>query len=405
MSTKERFLSYIAFDTQSDPNSDTSPSTEKQKRLGEYLVKELTQIGIADAYLDQYGYVYAFLPTNQESKLTVGLIAHMDTAQEMPGECLNPKIISRWQGEDIELGNSLILSSQAFPILNKYRGHELITTDGTTLLGGDDKAGIAIIMETINLLVKEDLPRPNIMVVFTPDEEIGQGTSHFDYSKKMDFAYTLDGGPIDVINFENFNAWSAEITVEGKAIHPGDAKNKMVNSLLVAMELQSMLPAFENPAFTEKYEGFYHLTEMGGTVAQTKMHYIIRNHDETKIKQQLELMKSICSFLNQKYGANTVDLQLKKSYANMRPLLLERHEVLEYPIKALKRKGITASFEPIRGGTDGARLTFGGIPCPNLGTGSGNHHGPYEFASVDAMDKMTEVLVELMKIIALETND
>ena len=402
MSTKERFLTYIAFDTQSNPNSETFPSTERQKRLGEHLVEELRKLGIDNAYLDQYGYVYGFFPTNRNSKLTVGIIAHMDTAQEMPGQCLNPKIIANWQGEDIKLENGLVLSTKAFPILNKYLGHELITTDGTTLLGADDKSGIAIIMDAIHQLVKEDLPRPNVMVVFTPDEEIGQGTKHFDYSKKIDFAYTLDGGPIDVINFENFNAWSADITIEGKAIHPGDAKNKMVNSLLVAMELQSLLPTFENPAFTEKYEGFYHLTEMSGTVAQTKIHYIIRNHDETKIKQQLELMKSVCSFLNQKYGANTVDLQLKESYANMRPLLLKRHEVLEYPIKALKRKGIIASFEPIRGGTDGARLTYGGIPCPNLGTGSGNHHGPYEFASVDAMDKMAEVLVELMKIIALE---
>lgn len=396
---KERFLNYISFDTQSDETSISSPSTMKQRLLGEHLVKELKEIGVNDVHLDQYGFVYGFIPSPINNAKTVGLIAHLDTATEISGKDIKPQIIKNYQGEDIHLCDDMFLTIEKFPHLKKYLGHELITTDGSTLLGADDKAGIAIIVEMVSRLLKGKSQYPNLVIVFTPDEEIGRGIDYFNYNLKMDFAYTIDGNDIEHINFENFSANSADIVIKGHSIHPGAAKGKMINSSIIAMEFHRMLPDFDNPAYTEKYEGFNHLSSINGTVSETKMHYLLRNHDEDKLAQQIALFKAITSFLNQKYGDNTINLTIKENYRNMRPIILTQPNILEYPIKALKKIGLNPSFEPTRGGTDGARLSFKGIPCPNLGTGSGNHHGPYEFVSVQAMEKMVEALIIMLEII------
>lgn len=406
MSLLENFIRYVKIDTQSQEGCDYNPSTKKQFNLGNILVEELKNLGVTNAYIDEHCYVYGFIPSNSESTKTIGLIAHLDTATEMTGCNVNPQIIEKYDGKDIILNKELniIMSPNEFPSLTKYVGKTLITTDGTTLLGADDKAGIAIIMEVVKELSENpDIPHPNIIITFTPDEEVGMGTATFnyDYYKQYncDTAFTLDGDEIESINFENFNAASATVTVKGKAIHPGSAKNKMVNSMHLAMEFHQMLPVDMVPAKTEKYEGFNHLNHMTGTVEETVMHYIIRNHDINKFEEQKKLFENVVSFLNNKYGEKFFNVEINDSYFNMRELVLKNSHGLECAIKALQKEGVQPTLEPIRGGTDGARLTFNGITTPNLGTGGGNYHGKYEYVCLDDMNKMVKVVIRLLDLI------
>ncbi len=402
---KNKFIKYVSIDTQSDETlvvNDKQPSTDKQLLLGKVLLEELKKFKLSDIKMDQYGYVYAYLNGNVKTNLCVGLIAHLDTATELSGKDVCPNVIECYDGSNIILKNNVILTKESFPSLKNQLNHTLITTDGTTLLGGDDKAGIAIIMQTIEEIIRNDLPHPNIIVTFTPDEEIGRGTAHFDYDYYKDhhceFAYTLDGGPINEINFENFNAASAVIKVAGTSIHPGSAYRKMVNSLHLAMEFHQMMPVYQVPALTKDYEGFYHLTEMTGDVSSSTLTYIIRNHHQQEFNKQKEFIKSLVNFMNQKYQ-NRFTLTIKDSYFNMRDLILSKSEILTYPVKALNRLNLNPCFVPIRGGTDGAVLTYHGLYTPNLGTGDYNCHGAYEYVDLDEMVKMVEVVLEMLKII------
>lgn len=405
MSLLENFIKYVKIDTQSQEGINHNPTTKKQFILGQMLVDDLHSLGIDNAFIDDYCYVYAFIPTNTSCQETIGLIAHLDTALEMTGKNVVPQIINNYDGKDIILNKDLniIMNTSEFPNLKKLKGDTIITTDGTTLLGADDKAGIAIIMEIVNKLINnKDLPHPNIIITFTPDEEVGMGTNSFNYEyynkHNCHMAYTFDGDEIESLNFENFNAASATVKVKGKAIHPGSAKGKMVNSIHLAMEFHQMLPVDQVPSKTEKYEGFNHLNNIEGSVEETTLHYIIRNHDMKKFREQIELFNQITQFLNYKYGENYFETTITDSYYNMRELVLQNPKVLEYAIKALQRNKIEPTLEPIRGGTDGARLSFNGIITPNLGTGGGNYHGKYEYVSLDKMQKMVKVGLEILKI-------
>lgn len=398
---KNRFLKYISFDTQSDESSKTIPSTSKQKELGKFLKNELNNLGLTNAFIDEFGYVYAYLESNCHSDKTIGLISHMDTSDEASGANVKPVIIENYQGQIINVNKELgvILNPSEFPYLLKQLGHELITADGTTLLGADDKAGIAIIMTAIDELIKGKIDYPNIIITFTPDEEIGRGTDKFNYDfykeHNCSIAYTIDGGEPNYINYENFNAASAIITINGKSIHPGSAKGKMINSQLIAMEFNSLLPSNMLPSLTDGYEGFNHLTSIEGTVSKTTMSYIIRNHDMNKFNQQKELFLFATDFLNKKYGANTVNTQINDSYYNMKDLVLTNKDILTKVEDALKENGLEPVYDPIRGGTDGARLTYSGILTPNLGTGGQNYHGPFEYLDVDEASTMVNVVKSL----------
>ena len=398
---KNRFLKYISFDTQSDESSKTIPSTSKQKELGKFLKNELNNLGLTNAFIDEFGYVYAYLESNCHSDKTIGLISHMDTSDEASGANVKPVIIENYQGQIINVNKELgvILNPSEFPYLLKQLGHELITTDGTTLLGADDKAGIAIIMTAIDELIKGKIDYPNIIITFTPDEEIGRGTDKFNYNfykeHNCSIAYTIDGGEPNYINYENFNAASAIITINGKSIHPGSAKGKMINSQLIAMEFNSLLPSNMLPSLTDGYEGFNHLTSIEGTVSKTTMSYIIRNHDMNKFNQQKELFLFATDFLNKKYGANTVNTQINDSYYNMKDLVLTNKDILTKVEDALKENGLEPVYDPIRGGTDGARITYSGILTPNLGTGGQNYHGPFEYLDVDEASTMVNVVKSL----------
>lgn len=400
---KQRFLKYISFDTQSCDESVTIPSTMKQKDLGEYLSQELISLGIAEAFMDEHGYVYAYIPSNCNSNETIGLIAHLDTSDEASGKDVKPQIINKYNGDIITLNKELglYLDPKEFNYLNKVIGHELITTDGTTLLGADDKAGIAIIMTVIEELLNSDIKYPNLIVTFTPDEEIGRGTEAFNYNyyadKKCKYAYTLDGGEPNVINFENFNAATCVVTFTGKSIHPGSAKNKMINAGLVAMEFNELLPSNMVPSLTENYEGFNHLVEISGSVSSSKLVYIIRNHDLRIFNSQKELFVKASEYLNYKYGYNISDVIIKDSYFNMKEIVEKHPIILEKAEEALKENGFVPTYEPIRGGTDGARLTFEGIITPNLGTGGQNFHGPFEYLDVTDASKMVNVVKSLVQ--------
>lgn len=399
MKLQDRFIKYVKFDTQSAENSDTFPSTLKQHLLGEELVKELKELGIENAFKDNFGYVYGYLKGNKEK--TIGLIAHLDTALEVSGANVNPQVIENYNGEDIILNENFSINIKDFPFIKNFKGDTLITTDGTTLLGADDKAGVAIIMSLVSELINTNGNHPSIWVVFTPDEEVGNGALHFNYDLvKVDFAYTIDGAAINSISYENFNAASAYIKINGVSIHPGDSKGKMINSIMVAKEFDNMLPVNARPEYTAKYDGFNHLLDIKGSVSLTEMAYIIRNHDNNLFEQQKDCFRKIAKYLNEKYGENTVELYLQDSYKNMKDLILPHPEVIELPKKAIAACGYTPESEPIRGGTDGARLTYEGVLCPNLGTGSYNHHGPKEFANVNEMEMMVKILktmlIELM---------
>ena len=399
MKVSERFLKYVGFDTQSDPHSDTAPSSMKQKKLGAFLVEELKSFGLS-AEMDEFGIVYSEIPANVENEVSIGLIAHMDTSPDCSGENIKPRIV-RFDGQDIVLNEEkqIVMGLKEFPNLKRYIGDDLIVTDGETLLGADDKAGIAIIMNTVEYLMSHpQVPHGRIGIAFTPDEEVGRGSEHFDVASfNCDFAYTIDGGEIDYIDYENFNAASADVLIHGKSIHPGSAKNKMINAIHVAYEFHACLDPFENPAYTEGYEGFNHLCSIQGECECCKLEYIIRNHDQQLLEKQKQEFILARDFLNKKYGYEIVELNIQDSYANMRTLIEKDMRCVDRAAMAMKKLGIDARHSAIRGGTDGASLTYQGLYTPNLGTGGENYHGRYECVSIQAMEKMVEIVCEIVK--------
>ena len=401
MNVQDRFLKYVKYDTQSDEHSSTVPSTAKQLVLANALVDEMKSIGIEDAHVDEFGVVYGTIPKTCDSEVkTIGFIAHMDTSPDMSGENVKPRIVSSYDGTNIVLNEELGISMgvDEFECLADKIGEDLIVTDGTTLLGADDKAGIAEIMTMAETLINEKREHGTIRIAFTPDEEIGCGADHFDVKKfNADFAYTVDGGEIDSIDYENFNAATADIEIQGLSIHPGSAKNKMINALLVAMEFHSMLPVEQNPAYTEGYEGFNHLTDLHGACEHATMSYIIRNHNEELFEKQKEDFRRIAAYMNEKYPSNTIQLTITDSYANMRTIIEKDMSIIELAKKSMKDVGLEPTSHAIRGGTDGARLTYDGLPCPNLGTGGYNCHGKYEFASIQEMQKSVELLLKIVE--------
>ncbi len=392
----ERFLRYVSFDTQSNEECAVCPSTPGQKVLGQALVEELLALGIQDARMDENGYVYGTLPGNPRLP-TVGLIAHIDTAPDASGANVRPRIVE-FSGEDICLNEEkgIYLRSADYPGLKKHIGKHLIVTDGTTLLGADDKAGIAEIMTAVQMLQKLRMGHATIKIAFTPDEEIGRGADLFDVQGfGADYAYTCDGGTIGEIEYENFNAAGATVVVHGRNIHPGSAKNQMVNSQLIAMEFQSLLPAAQRPEHTEGYEGFIHLTGIAGEVEQTTLRYIIRDHDMTAFLQKKAVLEAVRDFLNRKYGEGTVELTVRDSYYNMREKIEPCMYVVERARAAMENAGMEPREVPIRGGTDGARLSFMGLPCPNLCTGGENYHSRFEYIPVEDMEKCTQMLIQI----------
>lgn len=399
MRVEERLLSYVVVDTQSDEQSTASPSTEKQLVLAEMLKDELQGLGIENAHVDAYGVVYGKLEANAQGYPAIGLNAHMDTATDLTGTNVRPRIIRAYDGGIIDLNEEIQMDPQQFPILKEHIGDDLIVTDGNTLLGADDKAGIAIIMTALEQMIERQMPHGDIYVAFTPDEEVGRGTEHFDLNKfRADFAYTVDGGAINEIDYENFNAAQAQITIQGKSIHPGTAKNKMVNASLLAMQFHALLPIEQNPAYTEGYEGFNHLLHLQGECDHAQMTYIIRNHDDAKFEAQKQLFIDNCAFLNKRYGDGTFTLKLVDQYRNMRSIIEKDMRVIELAKRAIAAAGETPVSSPVRGGTDGAALTYMGMPCPNFGTGSYNHHGRYEFASIADMTKMVEIITNVLTL-------
>ena len=402
MNAIDRFLKYVTYDTQSDEHSTTTPSTAKQKVLGAALAEELDRMGLYNAHMDEHGYVYAWLPATAgcEGIPCVGLIAHMDTSPSAPGAGVKPRMI-RYEGGDIVLNEekNIVMKAAEFESLAKYVGQELIVTDGTTLLGADDKAGVAEIMSAVECLAQHpEIPHGRIAVAFTPDEEVGAGTDHFNVEGfGAAVAYTVDGGELGELEYENFNAASASVVIHGVNIHPGSAKNKMKNSLLIGLEFAGMLPPAETPAHTEGYEGFYHLNEMHGDETETRLSYIIRDHDRAKFEARKAYLVRAAAYLNDKYGKGTVELTVKDSYYNMREQIEPHMYLILRARAAMEAAGVTPLEVPIRGGTDGARLSYMGLPCPNLCTGGVNFHGVHEYIPADALTKMTEVLVHLVK--------
>lgn len=400
MDLEKRFLKYVSFDTQSDENSTTSPSTSKQLLLAKYLVNELKSIGCSDVFVDQYGIVYANIPSNIETKVpTIGFIAHMDTSPDCSGANIKPRKITKYDGSDIILNESTIMKVEEFTTLKDNIGEDLIVTDGTTLLGADDKAGIAIIVESAYRIINDkNLKHGDIKIAFTPDEEVGRGTENFDVKYfNCDYAYTLDGGDIKYIEFENFNAASAKVEVNGINIHPGSAKDKMVNSILLAKEFDDLLPKDEIPSKTCMYEGFHHLCDFNGDVEKTTLQYIIRNHDLSILRRQMNDFNEAAKKINDKYKGDFVNVTLKENYRNMKEIIEKNDEVLKTVINAYNKLKMPYEFMPIRGGTDGANLSFMGLPCPNLGDGGYNFHGRFEYVSLTQMRKMVKVLIEIVK--------
>lgn len=408
MNVIDRFLTYVRYDTMSDPLSPSAPSSAKQLVLARELVKEMQEIGVSDAHVDEYGVVYGWIPATTDKPLpAIGLIAHMDTAPDMSGENVQPRLIKNYDGGDIVLNadQQIVMSPKEFSSLSKHIGHDLIVTDGTTLLGADDKAGVAEIMSFAEILIKEQREHGKICIAFTPDEEVGRGTAHFDIEKfGADFAYTIDGETVTSVDYENFNAATANITINGKSIHPGSAKGKMVNALLVAMEFQQLLPQFENPACTEGYEGFHHLHSMSGNCEQAKLEYIIRNHDEAIFTRQKQDFVHAADFINSRYGRGSAVCEISDTYGNMRAFIEPHREIIDLVKKAMVELGIEPHSTPIRGGTDGAMLTYRGLLCPNLGTGGYQFHGKYEYACVDEMKACVQILLKMTEIM-LSSND
>lgn len=400
--TIDYFLQYAKIDTQSDESTGTTPSTEKQRVLAELLVKQLKEMGAEEiTYDEEYGYVYASVPASAglEDRPMLGFIAHMDTSPAVSGEDVKPRIVEKYDGGDIILNQveNIVLRVAEFPEIAKLTGQDLIVTDGTTLLGADDKAGIAEIMAAAEHLLKHpEIPHGKLRIGFTPDEEIGEGADHFDVKLfGADFAYTVDGGELGELEDETFNAASGRLVVHGRSVHPGSAKGKMINAILVAQEFQSMLPVFQNPMYTEGREGFFHLDAISGNVEETVAEYIIRDHDRTLFEEKKALFVSCADFLNRKYGEGTVTAEVKDSYYNMKEVLVPHAHLMENASRILRELGVEPKVTPIRGGTDGARLSYMGLPCPNLCTGGANFHSRFEYACVQSMEKVTELLVRL----------
>lgn len=400
MNVLDRFLKYISISSQSDENCEKCPSTGTQFEVAKVLVEELKAMGI-EAEVDENCYVYATIPASKgrENEPAIGLIAHMDTAPAFSGDNIKPSIIENYDGKDIVLNKekNIVMETAVFPHLLKYKGQRLVVTDGTTLLGADDKAGIAEIMTVAEILSKNEISHCAVKIGFTPDEEIGRGAKLFNVEKfGAEYAFTVDGGELGELEYENFNAAAAVITVNGNCIHPGEGKNRMKNAVLLAMEYNSMLPESETPARTEGYEGFYHILNCNGDEEKTVMQYIIRDHDRSVFETRKDRMNKIADYLNDKYGAGTIEIEIKDSYYNMKEKIEPHMEIIERAAKAFEQNGVTPITNPIRGGTDGATLSFMGLLCPNLSAGGHNFHGKFEYVPVESMEKMVQVLVTLV---------
>lgn len=404
MTLTERFLKYVSFATTSDDTTGLTPSTPGQMIFANYLVEELKAIGLKDVEVDKNGYVMATLPANSDKELpTLGFIAHLDTAPDMTGKHVQPRIVEKYNGNDILLNaeDAIVLSTEQFPELKLYVGQDLIVTNGRTLLGADDKAGIAEIMTAMDYLVKHpEIKHGKVRVAFTPDEEIGQGPHHFDVEKfGADWAYTMDGGEIGELEYENFNAASAKITFKGRNVHPGYAKHKMLNSMRVAHQFATMLPRHETPEHTENYEGFYHLVGMQGDVESSTLTYIIRDHDRTRFESRKAEIQHLVNKINAEFGAGTASVELKDQYYNMREKIEPVMHIIDLAFAAMEAAGVKPQVKPIRGGTDGAQLSFKGLPCPNIFAGGHNFHGRYEFVPIQSMEKATEVILNIVKMV------
>ena len=400
MTVIDRFLKLVSYPTTSDERSETCPSTPRQLALAEELVRQMRDMGIADAHVDADGYVYGTIPANCEKDIPVyGLIAHMDTAPDAPGENIRARVTEAYDGGDVVLNEEkhIVLSPEEYPQLKNAVGKRLIVTDGTTLLGADDKAGVAEILSAAELLLTSDRKHGTVKLAFTPDEEIGRGADRFDVAGfGADYAYTVDGGAIGELEYENFNAASAKIVIRGKSIHPGSAKGQMVNAALVAMELHGLLPALETPYYTDGYEGFYHLTDLQGETEQAELHYIIRDHDRAKFEDRKAVMQKVCAEIDRRYGAGTVEPTLRDSSYNMKEKIEPCMFLIENAKRAMEQLGIEPKVVPIRGGTDGARLSFEGLPCPNLCTGGENFHGRFEYIPAEDMERITQLLAVML---------
>ncbi len=402
MDLKERFLKYVSFDTQSDESSTTFPSTDKQLVLLRHLKEELETIGLTEVTMDKYGYVMATLPASEgyENAPVIGFISHVDTAPDMSGANIKPHVVENYDGRDIRLGDDCYLRVEEFPELAFFKGHTLIHTDGTTLLGADDKAGVAEIVTAVEWLkAHPEVKHGKIRVGFTPDEEIGRGVDYFDVQKfAADFAYTMDGGMEGELEYENFNAAGAKVQIAGRNVHPGMAKNKMINAIDIACELNALLPVEQRPQYTEHYEGFFHCVGIKGSVEEAEISYIIRDHDTDKFEQKKQLMWDVVNFLQRKYGEKHLTLTLKDQYYNMRKMVEPHPQLIEKARRAMIEAGVKPQVKPIRGGTDGSRLSFMGLPCPNLFTGGMNFHGRYEYVSLTTMNRAMNTIINLARI-------
>ncbi len=395
MKAEERLIRYACVPTMSDPDSPTSPSSSKQLVLGKMLVEELKELGIEDAYMSEFGYVYGHLASNIDKDVqTVGFVAHMDTSPDFNDEGAKPRIIRNYDGKDIELCPGVVTKIEDFPQMVDLKGKDIMVTDGSTLLGADDKAGITAIMQALEYYHEHpEVKHGPVSISFTPDEEIGRGTEHFDIDAfNADFGYTMDGGEIKYYCDETFNAASAVLTVHGFSIHPGSAKDKMINAQNVAIEFHSLLPAYMRPEHTENRDGFIHLTRMSGSCNDAELEYIIRDHDATKLEDKIKLMERSAKWINELYGEGTVELKIEKAYRNMKEIIAKHPEVSEIAWTALEELGLKPELEPARGGTDGASLSYMGVPCPNLGTGVGNMHGRYEYCCINELEQASELI-------------
>ncbi|MCL2663867.1 MAG: peptidase T [Oscillospiraceae bacterium] len=404
MRAYERLLRYAPYPTSSDAGNDACPSTPEQLEFGKALVEEMLEMGIADANMDENGYVFGTIPATDPDfgGTVIGFIAHMDVSVDAPCQPMNARVVENYDCGDIILSDGVVLSPSEFPVLKQYKGDDLVVTDGKTLLGGDNKAGIATILTMAEyFLTNPQVAHGTIKIGFTPDEEIGRGADLFDVKRfGADFAYTVDGGEFGEVEYETFNASSATVTVTGRSMHPGTSKNKMKNASLIAMEFAAMLPVAERPEYTDGYEGFYHLLSMEGEVEKAVLTYIVRDHNEDILKSREDYLKKTAEFINSKYGYNAVDVEIKESYRNMESILRNHWHLIENAKKSVAQAGGTPIIKPVRGGTDGSRLSFMGLPCPNLGSGSHNAHSRMEFANAQSMDKVVESLVTIAKIYA-----